>query len=423
MNNQPETLGNGIKRVLDAWTSRNPASSIPYLSRLPVVISPDWDGIISSLLLRNYVRRTLDRDIEVIGLYYTSTRVHRGLQSRLWLRTDLPLLTVKYVREHALWLDCDTDLMNVLSIGHHMLAQTPEDVVKLALRNPSMFNPNLHVWPHNTFHRKCPFNTAFMLWHALGYADSPEAKDHFLLSGIPDKIRLMIEVFVQLGDSMASFPWQYANNWNHWCAVIGLVGERADDRVASSEVFTDETIMAVRNWCEMTLFLGAHSEARNLGDINVFVYNHRTLEQWRKAIAGGLNSDADAELSRIYAFIGHGLFGDVHPDYIAYIYSNLSQTLFNFDDPPSGPKQPLWRPAAGGTQIIHSLSGDSVSIVALLELMENCETSKCRIVSHAITSRNSLSVTFNLNAEKKKECNGQEVEDIASLAPSFISPK
>ena len=90
----------GIKQVVDDAIDEN--------NVLRIVLSPDVDGILATVIVGEYVRRAHGATIEVIGTY-------DSCQVRL-----VPPSTMQDAKR-ALWVDIDTDVPGVQCIGQHFL--------------------------------------------------------------------------------------------------------------------------------------------------------------------------------------------------------------------------------------------------------------------------------------------------------------
>lgn len=108
---------------------------------LRIVLSPDVDGILSTVLVSEYARR-MGVEPEVIGSYDSS-------KLRL-----VPPYTVADAKA-ALWVDLDVAGMRC--IGQHFLGTVQDD--------PRSFNPNLVFHVHVNMREKCPVSTTHLvLW-------------------------------------------------------------------------------------------------------------------------------------------------------------------------------------------------------------------------------------------------------------------
>ena len=121
----------------------------PFLAHeyVPVVLSPDMDGVVATLILHRYATQ-FNQGVRVIGTYDSST---------------LMATTSFDQAKDALWVDIDCRFEGAAHIGQHLLGD-----VSL---NPRSFNPN-HTFQEHTIYRKYPWGTAqLMLW---GLFDSEE---------------------------------------------------------------------------------------------------------------------------------------------------------------------------------------------------------------------------------------------------------
>ena len=114
---------------------------------IPLVVSPDWDGVLSTVLFCEYARR---KGIEctVVGTY-DCKKIVCGESI-----TDV---------EAALFLDLDLPMDKVCHIGQHLIGHVP-------LSNSCSFNPNHHFQNSETW-TKFPFSTAHLIYYGLFQAD------------------------------------------------------------------------------------------------------------------------------------------------------------------------------------------------------------------------------------------------------------
>ena len=114
---------------------------------LPLIVSPDWDGVVSTVLFCEYARR---KGIEctVVGTYDCKK-----------------IITGESITnaEAALFLDLDLPMDNVCHIGQHLIGHVP-------LSNSCSFNPNHHYQNTETW-TKFPYSTAHLLYYGLFQAD------------------------------------------------------------------------------------------------------------------------------------------------------------------------------------------------------------------------------------------------------------
>ena len=126
----------GIKQVVDDAIDEN--------NVLRIVLSPDVDGILATVIVGEYVRRAHGATIEVIGTY-------DSCQVRL-----VPPSTMQDAKR-ALWVDIDTDVPGVQCIGQHFLG-----TIKA---REGYFNPNLFFHVLTNMRHKCPISTTHLvLW-------------------------------------------------------------------------------------------------------------------------------------------------------------------------------------------------------------------------------------------------------------------
>lgn len=126
-----------LKQNVDAFVAKH--------QKVDIVLSPDWDGVLSTVLLHHYVKTAHPKTpVQVIGTYDCKKIVTLGEQDS--------------VRE-ALFLDLDLPMDGVCHIGQHLLGYIP-------LSNELSFNPNAHFKNYETW-TKYPFGTAQMLFYGL----------------------------------------------------------------------------------------------------------------------------------------------------------------------------------------------------------------------------------------------------------------
>jgi hypothetical protein len=128
-----------------------------------LIISPDMDGFISAQLLNRYngskVVGTYDKNIlclsdGVIGGYLApGTTWYDASDSEVGIRA-----------KDCLFVDCDINNSNYVSIGNHMRLQNDNISSK-------SFNPNIHFGITN-YSDKFPFATAYLIAYATGLETS-----------------------------------------------------------------------------------------------------------------------------------------------------------------------------------------------------------------------------------------------------------
>ena len=118
---------------------------VMHHKRVDMVISPDWDGIVSTVLMNHYVRQTYPTiEVQVVGTYDCKNIVTLGNGDSV---------------AEALFLDLDLPMDGVCHIGQHLLGQVP-------LSHEWSFNPNAHFQNFETW-TKYPFGTAQILFYGL----------------------------------------------------------------------------------------------------------------------------------------------------------------------------------------------------------------------------------------------------------------
>lgn len=135
-----------LEFVLEDWSS---------LTSRKVIISPDVDGLISTVVLNKIY------PLEIIGIYTTTHLLMLG---------DFTTQDAK----DALWLDHDVSAPGVRCIGQHLVLHEPEN--KLPLRHQISWNPNNWMnqsWKHSFAgisgkkRDKYPYGTAHFLWDLI----------------------------------------------------------------------------------------------------------------------------------------------------------------------------------------------------------------------------------------------------------------
>tara|TARA_Y100001970_G_scaffold271246_1_gene366214 strand:- start:144 stop:1109 length:966 start_codon:yes stop_codon:yes gene_type:complete len=126
-----------FKANVDAFVAKH--------KKVDIVLSPDWDGILSTVLLHHYVRRTHSHvPVQIVGTYDCKQIVTLGKEQSV---------------EEALFLDLDLPMDGVCHIGQHLLGYIP-------LSNDLSFNPNSFFQNYETW-TKYPFGTAQMVFYGL----------------------------------------------------------------------------------------------------------------------------------------------------------------------------------------------------------------------------------------------------------------
>jgi hypothetical protein len=128
-----------------------------------LIISPDMDGFVSAQLLNRYngskVVGTYDKNIlclsdGVIGAYLApGTPWYDASNSEIGIRA-----------KDCLFVDCDINNSNYVSIGNHMRLQNDN-------MSSQSFNPNTHFGITN-YSDKFPFATAYLIAYATGITTS-----------------------------------------------------------------------------------------------------------------------------------------------------------------------------------------------------------------------------------------------------------
>lgn len=111
---------------------------------LTVVLSPDVDGIVSTIILTEYARKEHNATVEVIGTYDSET---------------LKMVEGADVEDakKAVWVDLDVRFDVPYVIGQHFLGKS--DI------GESYFNPNIEMGVTANMFSKCPISTThLMLW-------------------------------------------------------------------------------------------------------------------------------------------------------------------------------------------------------------------------------------------------------------------
>lgn len=146
---------------------------------IPLIVSPDWDGVVSTVLFCEYARQR-QIDCTVVGTY-DCKKIVTGESI-----TDV---------EAALFLDLDLPMDKVCHIGQHLLGHVP-------LGNSCSFNPNHHFQNSETW-TKFPYSTAHLLYFGLLKADERP-------------ISRQAEVALAHCDSSYSNARKYKNNCKAW---------------------------------------------------------------------------------------------------------------------------------------------------------------------------------------------------------------
>jgi hypothetical protein len=142
--------GNVDKFLLKMKRKSNPLS---------IMLSPDIDGIVSTVLLALYAKNTHGVQTVINGTY------------------DAKRITVvgtTNVVEESIWVDLDLPMKDCFAIGQHLLGDVQEI-------NDLSWNPNLHFSNNETW-TKYPFGSAQMLFHALPLSVPPGGKQEALLA-------------------------------------------------------------------------------------------------------------------------------------------------------------------------------------------------------------------------------------------------
>lgn len=126
-----------FKDNIDAFVAR--------YNRVDIVLSPDWDGILSTVILHQYIRTTHPTiPVQIVGTYDCKQIVTVGKQDNV---------------EEALFLDLDLPMDGVCHVGQHLLGHVP-------LSNTLSFNPNSFFGNYETW-TKYPFGTAQIVFYGL----------------------------------------------------------------------------------------------------------------------------------------------------------------------------------------------------------------------------------------------------------------
>ena len=124
-----------IKTIIQPFSTNGPT--------VPVVVSPDVDGVLCLLILNHYTEQQFGKKVEVVGTY----------NSKLLYAT-----TTFEEAKKALWIDLDIRFEGVAHIGQHLLGDIP--------LNENGFNPN-HFFKRFTIFQKYPFGTSHLLLWSL----------------------------------------------------------------------------------------------------------------------------------------------------------------------------------------------------------------------------------------------------------------
>lgn len=185
-----KNIWQGYKTHYTMWKKQLRAVIEPFLLHdvIPVVVSPDMDGIVSTLILHQYVQQFKKR-VKIIGTYNSKT----------------VMATTSFDEaKRALWVDIDCRFTGVAHIGQHLLG----DVTL----NPHSFNPN-HCFQEHTIYNKYPWGTAqLMLWGLF-----EKETDAFPI--FREKFGLAKAAFLHC-DSTYNNCIQYATNSKHWADVL-----------------------------------------------------------------------------------------------------------------------------------------------------------------------------------------------------------
>lgn len=127
---------------------------------LKLIISPDMDGFMSAKLLNLY------NGAQVVGTY----------------DKNILILSDNIDPEDCLFVDCDMNRKNMVSIGNHM--RLPGDNM-----SDRSFNPNIHFGV-TTYTDKFPFATAFLIASATEVQTSPS--DHIRMAYADSTLKNLI---------------------------------------------------------------------------------------------------------------------------------------------------------------------------------------------------------------------------------------
>lgn len=116
---------------------------------LPIIISPDIDGVVSSILLSKYALAKFQMKTQLNGTYDCKRIVTVGGDSLV---------------EECLWVDLDLPMKNVMCVGQHLCGKVP-------YTHPLSFNPNSFFESYETW-TKFPFGTA-QLFHSGLFETTP----------------------------------------------------------------------------------------------------------------------------------------------------------------------------------------------------------------------------------------------------------
>ena len=182
-----------LKKNIDSFVAKH--------QKVEVVLSPDWDGILSTVLLCHYMKTSHPSvPVVVTGTYDCKKIVTLGKQTN--------------VRE-ALFLDLDLPMDGVCHIGQHLLGYIP-------LSNQLSFNPNAYFENYETW-TKYPFGTAQMMFYGLF-----EEKD------FPP----VAETLLAHADSSHANAKKYAPNCRNWIEKM-YKGEPYMERLVNGTYFKE----------------------------------------------------------------------------------------------------------------------------------------------------------------------------------------
>lgn len=130
------------------------------------VISPDLDGILTSILLSHFL------DWQVVGMY----SINDLFLLKKWLKKRRPEIAEKLIESNNLvFVDHDIYRSDILSVGHHLLQWSRDTPIPNHTEKKSSLNPNLiRCITKKEFNRKYPYGTfhfllaCFSAWKILG---------------------------------------------------------------------------------------------------------------------------------------------------------------------------------------------------------------------------------------------------------------
>lgn len=168
---------------------------------LNIVLSPDVDGIVSTVILAKYAREVHDAETNVIGTYDSEALRMAGEYG--------PADAKK-----ALWVDLDVRFDVPYVIGQHFLGKSNI--------GDTYFNPNIEMGVTSNMFEKCPISTTHLLLWSL-YENEGDMCDNLAGEDVT-----CARAAVAHADSLYIIAKKYNRNVWRWARMLFMTNADAD---------------------------------------------------------------------------------------------------------------------------------------------------------------------------------------------------